>query len=357
MLSLKFKAYLLKFFTNKKSIEFDLKNTKSILFFRYDRIGDMIITTPVFRELKLAYPKIHIIVLSSKINRHILENNPFVDEVIINYKNNLIRDFFSLIKLRKRNLDVCVEFDHSVIPHAILRLKIINPKIIISVYKDGRYGVHGKELLMYDYYTNVTKKTHFRDIWLSTLEPLGVITKSNQYDIFCSDFQNKDATKFLEKFNKKILIGINTEGAVKGKKIQFTQLIEICKGLYNLKKNIQIIILYSPNKRLKVKKQVAKIGLEFVTLSYKTTNILDAAAIIKNLDLVISPDTSIVHIASAFNKPIISIHENNKKSYKLFAPTSDINKTIFSDNKNNLEYFSVDSVLDAAREILKIENP
>ena len=49
-----------------------------------------------------------------------------------------------LVKLRKKKFDVCVEFDHSVIPHAILRLNIINPKIVISVSKEGRYGVKGE---------------------------------------------------------------------------------------------------------------------------------------------------------------------------------------------------------------------
>jgi ADP-heptose:LPS heptosyltransferase len=355
MLNLNFKAHLLKFFTKKHPVEFDVKNSKNVVFLRYDRIGDMVITTPVFRELKRTYPHINVIVIASKINRCILENNPFIDEVIINYKNNLLGDLLSLLKLRGRNLDVCVEFDHSVIPHAILRLRIINPKKIISVYKDGRYGVPGKELLMYDYFTKMPKNAHFRDVWLSTLEPFGVISKSNEYDIFCSDIQNNNARRFLGKYTKKILIGINLEGAVKGKKIQYTQLQEICKGLYKFNKNIQIIILSSPSKRVSVQKQIVRMDFGFVTLSYKTKSIIDAAAIIRYLHLIITPDTSIVHIASAFNKSIISIHEDNLESYNLFAPTSEINKTIFSESKDSLQDFSVDSILEAARELLNIE--
>ena len=52
------KAKILKFVGSKKPVNFDIKNAKNVLFFRYDRIGDMVITTPVFRELKLAYPHI-----------------------------------------------------------------------------------------------------------------------------------------------------------------------------------------------------------------------------------------------------------------------------------------------------------
>ena len=43
------KAGLLKVLTNKDSVNFELSEAESVLFLRYDRIGDMIITTPVFR--------------------------------------------------------------------------------------------------------------------------------------------------------------------------------------------------------------------------------------------------------------------------------------------------------------------
>ena len=56
---------------------------------RYDRIGDMLITTPVFRAFKLAYPHANVIVLASMANKDILINNPYIDRVIINHKNNL----------------------------------------------------------------------------------------------------------------------------------------------------------------------------------------------------------------------------------------------------------------------------
>ena len=126
------KAYFIRFLTRKKTIIFDIKNTRNILFLRYDRIGDMVITTPVFRELKLAYPEINISVLASKLNRGVLVNNPYVDRIYTNHKNNFLGDLPTILKLRKMKFDVCVEFDHSVIPHAIIRLRIIKPKKVIS---------------------------------------------------------------------------------------------------------------------------------------------------------------------------------------------------------------------------------
>ena len=350
----KLKAYFLRFLTNKKVTVFDIKNARSVLFLRYDRIGDMVITTPVFRELKQNYPEINISVLASSINQNVLHNNPYVDKVFLNYKNNFLKDLPTLLKLRRNKYDVCVEFDHSVIPHAIIRLRIINPKKIISVFKKGRYGVTGNELKLYDFYTDKPEGAHFQKIWLNTLSPFKVKSSSNQYDLFCSDYQKEKAKNYLSLFGKKILVGINIEGAVKGKRIQLNKVQEICRGIFNINNNVQIILLSNPRKIKKISQFCQNLKLSYVVPSYKTESILDAAALIEKLDLVISPDTSIVHLASAFNKPIISIHENNKDSYQLFAPTSEINRTVFSANSKSLEGFSVESILVHANDLMKL---
>ena len=352
-LSKNIKAFLLRKLTNKRSVDFDIKDIKNILFLRYDRIGDMVITTAVFRELKLAYPNCNISVLASKANKGVLVNNPYIDKIIINYKNNLFGDLCSLLKLRKQKIDVCVEFDHSVVLHAIIRLRIINPKKIISVVKDGRYGVTGDKLLMYDYYTEKPKNTHFRDIWLKTLTPFGVKPKSNGYDLFYSDKQEKSALNFLKQYSSDFLIGINIEGAVKGKKIQKTDLTTICRGINDVNDNIQIIVLTTPNDLQRIYKIVKEMGLNYVVPSYKTRTILDVAALIKNLDIVITPDTSIVHIASVFDKPIVTIHENNKDSYQLFSPISPLNRTVFSPKKDSIEGFDVEKVIEFSNELIK----
>ncbi|MDB3892698.1 hypothetical protein N9345_00740 [Candidatus Thioglobus sp.] len=127
-ISRRIKAFILRELASKKPNDFDIHNAKNVLFLRYDRIGDMVITTPVFRELKIAYPHISITVLASKVNQNVLLNNPYIDNIVTNHKNNLLSDLPSLLKLRKQKFDVYIEFDHSVIPHAIIRLKIINPK-------------------------------------------------------------------------------------------------------------------------------------------------------------------------------------------------------------------------------------
>ena len=343
--SMRIKAYILRRLTRKKSINFDIRKAKNILFFRYDRIGDMVITTPVFRELKLAYPEINITVLASKVNQSVLLNNPYVNQVFTNHKHNFFSDLPTLLKLRKKQFDVCVEFEHSVIPHAILRLRMIKPKKILSVIKEGRYGVNADELKLYDYFTEKPKDAHLRDICLNTLRPFGVIPKSNEYDLYITDKQKEFANNYLIQYYPKCLIGINLEGAVKGKRIQFVELELICKGLHKANNNIQIIILTTPSNFQITTNKISKIALNYVVTSYKTESILDVAALIKQLDLVITPDTSIVHIASIYNIPIVTIHEDNRDSHQLFAPTSKYSRTVFSEFSDRLDGYNVNKII------------
>jgi ADP-heptose:LPS heptosyltransferase len=348
MLKLKIKSFFLRALTRKKKNNFDLKKTKNVLLLRYDRIGDMVLTTPVFRELKGNYPNINITVLASKKNKDVILYNPYISYIFTNYKNNFFTDLYTLIKLRRKNFDACIEFDHSVVIHSIIRLKIINPKKVISVFKDGRYGVKGSDLEIYDFFTNKDTDSHFSKIWLDTLSFFDVYSNSTQYDLFISNLEKEKAYEFISNIEQKIKIGINLEAFSAEKMLKFQDLKKICQSLYKHCNDIKIILISSPA-LIKVQSDIVNdLELDFVQMSYKTNSVIDAAALIQQLDLVISPDTSIVHIASAFNTPIISIHENNKKSYQLWAPKSELNSTIFAKSRVGLYDYDVEEVISSA---------
>ena len=94
-------------------------------------------------------------------------------------------------------------------------------------------------------------------------------------------------------------------------------------------------------------------NLPYVVPSYKTASVLDVAAIIQSLQLIITPDTSIVHIASAFNIPIVSIHEKNNDSFRLFAPKSQHSKTVFSEFSDRIDGYNIDNIIRDSMDLLK----
>jgi heptosyltransferase-2 len=54
----------------------------SFIVFRLDALGDLVLTTPVFRELKRAYPNARITAVVQRAHRSILESNPYIDELL-----------------------------------------------------------------------------------------------------------------------------------------------------------------------------------------------------------------------------------------------------------------------------------
>ena len=331
--------------SQKKKKEFDISEVKKVLFLRYDRIGDMVISTPVFRSIKESLPNVSISVLASPINVGVLANNPFVDHTFINYKKHFFRDINTLINLRRENFDLCIEFDHSVVPHSILRLKIIKPKYVISVFKDGRYGLKGTDLELYDLYSERFTNSHAREIWLNTISLFKIKETEKLYDLFPNSEEIKLAKNFLYSLDSSKVIAINLKGAVKGKEVPFVKLRKICEYFGHKHKDVSIIILYSPSDYEYTKNIVNLLNLEFVFISMETKTLSQLNALISCLDLVISPDTSIVHIASAFNIPVISIHEKNKESFKMFAPRSELSATVFSNSKNSIKGFNTKELL------------
>jgi len=55
---------------------------RSFLIVRFDAMGDLVLTTPLFRDLKQSFPQSTIAVVTHSAFRTLIENNPFVDQIL-----------------------------------------------------------------------------------------------------------------------------------------------------------------------------------------------------------------------------------------------------------------------------------
>jgi ADP-heptose:LPS heptosyltransferase len=81
-----------------------VKDTSRFLVCRPDRIGDVVLSTPIPRELKRKYPHSFVAVLVREYTRDIYLNNPYVDEIIL-YENSDDKFWEYVMQLRKFNFD------------------------------------------------------------------------------------------------------------------------------------------------------------------------------------------------------------------------------------------------------------
>ena len=69
-------------FPRRKRLQCDPRLVKSILVVRLDGLGDVVMSTPMFRELKRQSPNARLTVVVRERCREIIETNPFVDKII-----------------------------------------------------------------------------------------------------------------------------------------------------------------------------------------------------------------------------------------------------------------------------------
>ncbi len=84
---------------------------QKILLIQLRQLGDILLTTPCIRETKRRYPHAEIDFLSHSMGRMILENNPFIDQLITyNEKDSIINQLRLLMSLRNRRYNAVVDF-------------------------------------------------------------------------------------------------------------------------------------------------------------------------------------------------------------------------------------------------------
>ena len=79
---------------------------KKICISRLDKMGDMILSLPAIKSIKIANPNTQIYVLASHSNAKVLKGLNYIDKtIVINTSSNLRTLFNNIFSLRKLNFD------------------------------------------------------------------------------------------------------------------------------------------------------------------------------------------------------------------------------------------------------------
>ena len=304
-------------------------NIKSILFLRYDgKIGDMIVNSLMFREIKKVYPDIKIGVIARGAAIDIIKDNPNVDKIYEYYKDRKkIKDL--ALKIKEEKYDLLIDFSEMLRVNQMMLINLCRARINI--------GLDRKDWKLFDLSIESGKDfkwtEHITNRYLAYLIKIGLKKESINisYDIYLKD-EKKYEVFFNEiKESKKLIL--NPYGASKHKSFNIENLENIITYLKD--KDIAIILVYFGDKYKELEFLEKK--YKYVYIPKKIESILDTAILIKKSDYVISPDTSIVHIASAFNKKMITVYPPKGGKYGVdhlvWAPKSEYSRVIFCKDK------------------------
>lgn len=310
-------------------------NIKSILFLRYDgKIGDMVINTIMFREIKKYYPDIKIGVVSRGGATDIIVNNKNVDKIYKYEKNRKkIKELAKEIETEK--YDLLIDFSEMLRVNEMMFINLCHAKF--------NMGLDRQNWQLFDISINSDKDfkwtEHITKRYSAYLIKLGL--KKEQIDIkydVCVG-QNKKYEEFFQSIKQEKTVVINPYAASRHKSFSLEALKKI-RDLFK-EKNTAVILLYFGDKKSELK----ELENEYTYLPPDIKDIKDSIYIISRADLVISPDTSIVHIASALEKKLVCVYPPNGGRFGVdhlvWAPLGENIKILFCKDKES-KYSEID---------------
>jgi ADP-heptose:LPS heptosyltransferase len=316
-----------------KKIDFDTRGIKRMLILRNDKIGDMIVTTPLFRELKKAYPDLIIDVVASSANKDIIRHNPHIADVIVWDKKGVANDIEQIRKIRKKNYDVIFSTLGIFSLPFLMRIKLLGAKYLIG-FNNEKYQTNTKHLGMFDYTVDCVRSRHILESYFSALENFGLKQIDYRYELFGVEMHAAKTRAFLAGIGGqyKGVVCFNYQGSCSTRTINKDDAVRFCQELSEKYRDSAIVVVYPPCDKEMAGAIVDAVDRRNVFLSFETEHILELASLIRECDLVISPDTSVIHLASVYNKKILGFYINSD-NYKLFYPTSEQYRVVLSERE------------------------
>lgn len=266
---------------------------KKILIVRFSSIGDIVLTTPVIRCMKQQLPGIELHYVTKESFRTVLDANPYIDK-LYSFKKE-VSELFEVLSSEK--------YDYVIDLHKNLRSLRLKRHLKIKSHSFDKINFQ-KFLAVNFKLLNQLPNKHIVERYLETIVPLGIKNDNKGLDYF---LEHKDEVNVSQNYFKSDIpvkyIALVVGGSYFTKKIPLNKLKEIC---YNA--SLPVILLGG-----KEDKAIAdELQKHFPSLvnTCGTLSINQSASVVKQSEWVITSDTGMMHIASAFEKKIISVWGN-----------------------------------------------
>lgn len=280
---------------------------KRILLLRLDdKIGDMVITTGTARQL--ADNGYHISVLTGPVCQTLLACNDAVQHTY-RYDKRM-----SLRVLRQQRFDAVIDFDDVVDYERLRLLHRLAPRYVIGFNKPG-LARYAPQLVWRDSERHITER-HRAVLALFNLPPAPF-----RYSLGRSPAAIDGLAPYLTRPSGEWLIAINPFTGSEDKDFSREQVEGLIAYLRRRDVRFRVLLIG----RGDLLRQWRLADAAFIADSTINT----AVEIVRCADLVVSPDTSIVHMACAFNTPLVAIYNTRRLKdsglvgYNIWAPHYD----------------------------------
>jgi ADP-heptose:LPS heptosyltransferase len=273
-----------------------------VLIIRFSSIGDIVLTSPVARCLKLQLnATVHY--LTKKSFENIVIHNPFIDKVFLIQKeiSEAIED------LKKEQYDLVIDLHKNIRSWQVRRA--LNVK---SVAFDK---LNVEKWLLVQLKINRLPHTHIVERYLATVAPFGVAPDAQGLDYFIPPQDEIDIVKQFG-WEKEQYVAFVTGAAHATKRLPETKIIEIGQKMAALK--LPFVLLGGKEEVEKGERIVQAIASPFCRNACGQLNLHQSASVVRQAAVVISHDTGLMHIAAAFGRKIVAIWGNTLPAFGMY---------------------------------------
>jgi ADP-heptose:LPS heptosyltransferase len=286
-----------------------MDNKVKILIIRFSSIGDIVLTTPVIRCLKKQLVgEIEIHFVTKKSYSSLLEHNPYISKVhtIEKSTNEIIEE------LQKESFDYVIDL------HKNLRSSRVKKKL--KGFSFTFEKLNWEKWLLVNFKINRMPNIHIVDRYLNSVKALGIENDGAGLDYFLPAGIENGVELPSTHQNNFIAIVLGANHATK--RIPKEKILDIIHA------NNKSVVLIGGKEDQTLGDEIELTNSNRIYNAAGKTNLNQSAYLLKISDKVITPDTGMMHIAAAFQKPIISIWGNTVPEFGMFPYYKKENKSL-----------------------------
>lgn len=341
------------------------KEPKKILVVRLSSLGDIVILTPIFRQLRKQFPDAQIDFVVKYEFTSLVEGNHFLTNIVAYHAQPTLKGWLILCRyFRSQNYDLFIDM------HNNLRSKILG----IYLRKVPRLRFHKPRirrfLLFYCWINLFPRSFRLLGEYFRVLAPLGIEQENAKPEIFLSELMRKQAWDILSRYHvKKPFVTILPVAAWRNKRYPLEKYGELAQRI-NDELQISVVFLGLESDEYLDDLQSLRDGR--IVKIVGQTNLEESIAILRECELVIGNDTGLTYAAESMGVPVVLIlgptsQETGAGQYgdrsitiekKLWCrPCSQKgDRRCYRRHQYCLEKITVDEVFESVRKILEGDN-
>jgi heptosyltransferase-2 len=264
-------------------------------------IGDAVMNTPALGALRTAFPSSEIVLAANPAVCELLSPHPFCDRVIVYDKKGShkgIGGFWKFCRLIARErFDLAVLFQNAIEAAIIARLA--------GIKRRAGYGTDGRSILL-THAVRVSKETrrlHQSQYFLRMLSGLGIPPAEQVLRLQCTDEEKRSARGLL---GQGPWVAINPGAAYGSAKRwspeRFSQVADALASDFGYK----ALLVGGPGETAIGSAIEAGMRSKAFNMVGRTS-VRQLMALLASVDLVVTNDSGPMHVAAAFDRPIVAL--------------------------------------------------